>query len=439
MVELKIIFEWFLLRASFAALSALTAGFVLYWLADTLGNVVVKRCGVPFAVLFALSSAWAAYTAFPSSDEKLAQKYSLYHVPSEADSDTASPTILTIEDFARGYVLTRAVSNEVHDFTAPADAHICEKWRRRGAYRDRICISSSQDLPWSFPFAASMFDKIIVRSSGVVELGEALARLEPFKGNLGIVPEANWARISSPIHHPSSLFWHCLTPSNSLQLTWQNVLHDRLVESPISFQTEFFENGNFIYRYDLSSIGSNLTSRVFHRLDPSDSPRSDRDGDGIKIEDEIFQYGTDPYSRDTDIDGLNDYEEIFVYGLNPKNPYSLSDVYCDGIAVKLGDVDPFAFPAGSTNAVLEHVFYSGTTNGAFAYPQSSDSRAVLKISVSGSGYGDLLVGENAVPLLAGPTMQRSAPVPYELSLSVPKGVTLSLKKRGDQSIDVALD
>ena len=93
MVELKLIFEWFLLRASFAALSALTAGFVLYWLADTLGNVVVKRCGVPFAVLFALSSAWAAYTAFPSSDEKLAQKYSLYHVPSEADSDTASPKI----------------------------------------------------------------------------------------------------------------------------------------------------------------------------------------------------------------------------------------------------------------------------------------------------------------------------------------------------------
>jgi hypothetical protein len=198
-------------------------------------------------VLFALSSAWAAYTAFPSSDEKRAQKYSLYHVPSEADSDTASPTILTIEDFARGYVLTRAVSNEVHDFSAPATARVCEKWRLRGSNRDRCCIRSSQDLPWRFPFAASSFDKVIVRSSGVVELGDGLARLEPYNGNLGIVPEANWGNIILNAE-TQSCFWSFLTSSNSLQLTWQNVLHNRLADKPISFQCEFLENGNFIYR-----------------------------------------------------------------------------------------------------------------------------------------------------------------------------------------------
>ena len=319
MVELKLIFEWFLLRASFAALSALTAGFVLYWLADTLGNVVVKRCGVPFAVLFALSSAWAAYTAFPSSDEKLAQKYSLYHVPSEAKPDAVSTPLLTPEDFARGYVLTRAVSNEVHDFSAPATARICEKWRLRGANRDRCCIRSSQDLLWSFPFAASSFDKVIVRSSGVVELGDGLARLEPYNGNLGIVPEANWGSIifnaeAQRRRDTQSCFWSFLTSSNSLQLTWQNVLHNRLADKPISFQVEFLENGNFVYRYNLSSIGQELTSLHYHRLDPSDFPGSDRDGDGLSIEDEIFVHRTDPNLADTDGDGISDSEEIATGG-----------------------------------------------------------------------------------------------------------------------------
>ena len=438
MPELKEIFEWFLLRASFAALSALTAGFVLYYLADTLGNVVVKRCGVPFAILFALSFAWAAYTAFPSSDEKLAQKYSLYHVPSEADPDAASPTILTPDDFARGYVLIRAVSNEVHDFSAPATARICEKWRLRGANCDRYYIRSTQDEPWRFPFAASSFDKVIVRSSGVVELGDGLARLEPYNGNLGIVPEANWGNIILNAE-TQSCFWSFLTSSNSLQLTWQNVLHNRLADKPVSVQCEFLENGNFVFRYNLSSIDEALTTRYYHRLDPSDFPGSDRDGDGLSIDDEIFVHCTDPYCRDTDFDGLSDHEELFRLGTDPRNPHSLSEIYSDGFALKLGDLDPFSYPLGSTNTVFEHIFYSGTTNGIFAYPQSSDSRAVLKVLISGSGSGDLIAGETVLPLLPKSAMQRSATSPTELLVSLPKGVTLPLKKRGYATIDVALD
>ena len=130
MLELKEIFEWFLLRASFTALSALTVGFVLYYLADKFENVIVKRCGLPFAILFALSSAWAAYTAFPSSEEKNAS--TLGAADSSAQySALRSQILLTPEDLAHGYVLVCAVSNDVYDFTAPAFANVCEKWRLR--------------------------------------------------------------------------------------------------------------------------------------------------------------------------------------------------------------------------------------------------------------------------------------------------------------------
>ena len=53
-----------------------------------------------------------------------------------------------------------------------------------------------------------------------------------------------------------SAFWSFLTPSNSLIITWQNVLLHRLPENPVSFQVEFFANGDFTYRYDFSRLPS---------------------------------------------------------------------------------------------------------------------------------------------------------------------------------------
>jgi hypothetical protein len=53
-----------------------------------------------------------------------------------------------------------------------------------------------------------------------------------------------------------SAFWHLHTPSNSLVITWQNVLLHRLPENPVSFQVEFFANGDFTYRYDFSQMPS---------------------------------------------------------------------------------------------------------------------------------------------------------------------------------------
>ena len=125
----------------------------------------------------------------------------------------------------------------------------------------------------------------------------------------------------------------------------------------------------------------------------------DTDGDWLLDGDELYVYATDPENADTDYDGICDGDEI-DYGFDPKNPHTLSEVYCDGVAMKLGGVDPFSYPDDSTNTVWEHVFYTGSTNMPFAYPLSSDEVGVLRVTASGSGSGELIVGDKVVPLLA---------------------------------------
>ena len=50
---------------------------------------------------------------------------------------------------------------------------------------------------------------------------------------------------------------------------WQNVLYNRESDLPISFQTEFYENGDFTYRYDLSTINAKIDSGVIPENFPS--------------------------------------------------------------------------------------------------------------------------------------------------------------------------
>ena len=121
-------------------------------------------------------------------------------------------------------------------------------------------------------------------------------------------------------------------------------------------QAEFWANGRFAYRYDLSHCGgreatalpdgtianvaigaslgrldwttnaipTNVTSFAFHPLSPDDATNHDRDGDGLSLLDELFAFGTDPDHPDTDRDGTPDgaqlevltAEEIMTYRLN---------------------------------------------------------------------------------------------------------------------------
>ena len=372
-------------------------------------------------------------------------------------SSDKTDRVLTVDDFARGFVQTRIGTNETFDFTAPAKAEICSDWKSFGAAEDWFYLSLSD---WSFPVGTNNVSRLRVHSNGRVDL-QGGGKLLPLAANLGLTPK-------------TSQFWHCLTPSNTLQLTWQNVLYNRTAETPISIQAELCPNGTFTYRYDFSSVNSetltnilvgaafsgkqagitnvlpvSTTSISYYPLAPEDAENPDRDEDGIPLIDELFVYGTDPSAADTDFDGLSDYDEIFVYETDPLNPHSLSAALCDGFAVKLNGEDPFSCPQGSTNTVLEHLFYTGTTNGYITLPSSSDTMAVLRVAVSGIGSGELIVGSKVVLLLgqtAAPKKAASrvkaqsndASDTPELLVQLAKGITYPLYLRADSSLSISL-
>ena len=75
-MEFKAVFEWFLLRACFAALAALIVTVVCFKVYEHIGRLkaAAKRYGWPLVVLFIACSAWATYTAFPTQEEKEAYR-----------------------------------------------------------------------------------------------------------------------------------------------------------------------------------------------------------------------------------------------------------------------------------------------------------------------------------------------------------------------------
>ena len=383
----------------------------------------------------------------------------------EPISSTNTTCMLTAEDFERGFVMTRIGTDEELDFSAPPNATIVNDWMAFGAATDWIYAAFTN---WTFKVATNDVSRLRIYSFGKIDplvrdADGAIAMnywFAPFIASLGIVPEANWNLLAESAR-PSQL-WYCITPQNTLVVTWQNALLDRDADTPLCFQVEFKADGQFIYRYDLSrldvdavtnilagasfggnewttnALPTNVTSMAFYPLSENDAYDQDPDGDGLLTIDELFFYNTDPHNADTDYDGLNDGEELFIYGTNPLNPHSIRQDYYDGLAVSLGDLDPFSCPEGSTNTVLEHVFYSGTTNGVFSCPISTNETAVLKVMVSGSGIGRLIVGEAVVPLVPKPPL-RSGVETNTLLLAVGKGVRKEVWFDKPDGLDVAID
>ena len=382
----------------------------------------------------------------------------------ETITSTNTTRTLTAEDFERGFVMTRVGTGEEVDFSAPSNAVVCADWLEDGAAVDWIYVAMTN---WMFQVGTNAVDSLRVYSYGKIEpivfandgMVDTNNWVAPFMASLGVVPEANWHLLGDGIE---SLVWYCITPDNTLVITWDNVFLDRDTGKPISFQVEFFTDGRFIFRYDLSrldvdsvtnilagasfagntwatnSMPTNVTSMAFCPLSESDAYDQDPDNDGLLTIDELFFYNTDPHNADTDYDGLADDAELLVYNSDPLGPNSISAVYCDGFAAKLGDLDPFSCPEGSTNTIYEHIFYTGTTNAPFAYPTSTVETAVLKIMVSGVGSGRLVVGDAVVPLVAPPPM-RSGAQTNTLLLAVGKGVRKELWWGKPEGLDVAID
>ena len=284
-----------------------------------------------------------------------------------------------------GYTLSRIGTNEVFSFAPPEGAVIAESWRRRGAATDWMRLSFGG---WEFPFGDAAFSGLVVFADGTVLLSTNAA-LRPVAAALGLVPEANWPRISTNLHESvtirdnpwlktfSSLFWHALTPSNTLVLTWQNALLHRAPTNPVSFQVELSPNGNFAYRYDLSRLASEASLSNVTAICTVPVPRSQFPVPQSPI----------PLTRATTSLAFRSDSE------------RRCDAARDDFEERLGGLDPLSFPSGSTNTVWEHLVYAGTTNGPFAYPQSTERTAVLRVTVAGAGRGELLVGSRAVPLV----------------------------------------
>ena len=375
------------------------------------------------------------------------------------------PSSFTNEDFERGFVLTRVATDEVFDFSAPANAVVCEDWRAFGAATDWMYIAMTN---WAFNVGTNYIDSLRVFSFGKVEPyvfeEEAGAATNywfaPFVAKLGIVPEAN-EELLLESSKPSQV-WYQITPQDSLIITWQNALLDRDVNKPVSFQVEFNPDGLFTYRYDFSrldtssitniiagasfagntwatnTLSSSVTSMTFYQLTENDFVYLDPDGDGIVTIVELFLHGTNPQRADSDYDGISDYKEIYVYGTNPNNAHSLSEEFYDGIAVALGDLNPHSYQGGSTNTVLQHIFYSGSANGHITLPTSNEEFGVLKITVSGEGTGKLVVDNDVVPLIGSPRT-RSGNSSNTLLLKVGKGKRKSLWFEKPEGLEVALD
>ena len=399
--------------------------------------------------------------------------------PGISGIDPAGPTnaarMLTAEDFERGFVMTRIGTDERFDFSLPANAAMASDWRAFGAATDWIYAAFTN---WTFKVATNDVSHLRIYSFGKIEPMMRLADnsiatncwFAPLMAPLGVVPEANWHLLDAGSQLPTadrqSQLWHYVTPSNTLQITWQNALLDRDTGKPVSFQVEFKPDGQFAYRYDLSRCGAlgdralpdggissilagasfggntwttnslptNITSMAFYPLTEDDAYNQDPDNDGILTVDELFAYNTDPRHPDSDYDGLADCEELFIYNSDPLNPHSISAAYCDGFAAKLGDLDPFACLAGSTNTIYEHIFYTGTTNAPFAYPVDTNDTAVLTITVSGSGAGRIVIGDIVVPVMArpaSPPLRGSGgdgpdPTANSVHVPLPRGVELGI-------------
>ena len=100
----------------------------------------------------------------------------------------------------------------------------------------------------------------------------------PFPQKLSLAPMANWHLLTNhealATSH-ESLFWHGVTESNTLVMTWQDGLYARCATNLVSFQAELFNDGSVAYRYDGSPVATN------DFVVPLELP-FDRDGDGLE-------------------------------------------------------------------------------------------------------------------------------------------------------------
>ena len=137
------------------------------------------------------------------------------------------------------------VGREAFDLT-----QIHMPWLLRGGFEDAMRIPA---VGWSFPWRDGTLQGITVLSK--CELRPIIRTRyfpPPFDVPLAMVPSFNWHLLPGGV---SNVFWHAVSPSNSLVVTWENSPVNRDANTVTNFQAELFADGGFEYRYDDRTVG----------------------------------------------------------------------------------------------------------------------------------------------------------------------------------------
>ena len=153
-------------------------------------------------------------------------------------------------------------------------------WLAHGAYEDWFYILPSNW--WARAASGGWIGSLRVFSFGGFQAygagGTWSGSPPPFPQKLSLAPLANWHLLTNhealATRH-ESLFWHGVTGSNTLVMTWQDGLYARCATNLVSFQAELFNDGSVAYRYDGSPVATN------DFVVPLELP-FDRDGDGLE-------------------------------------------------------------------------------------------------------------------------------------------------------------
>ena len=326
-----------------------------------------------------------------------------------------APFGFTAGQLAAGFVLSDVGYGGSWSFDPPDGATVVSDWCLRGAaddWRPAPAFAPVSSAP--AVFACGRIQDA-VRAPSLV--------FAPLCASLGVVPEANWGLIAGP--GAASTVWHGTTASNTFVVTWRDVLLNRDTNFPVSVQAEFFDDGGFVYRYDLSrasaaladpSVASNvlvgawregfgegvdlascatnpasLSSVAFSALAAEDAVVADRDGDGLSTYDEIFVHHTDPGLVDSDGDGVSDGDEVAqsldplsasvpneellarIEGFQTNMSYAAAYVAATNelVGYRLWDSFSATWPAGATNLVYERTVRIDRGSGWQQYYLSS--------------------------------------------------------------------
>ncbi|MBR6733256.1 MAG: hypothetical protein IKL96_02530 [Kiritimatiellae bacterium] len=162
-------------------------------------------------------------------------------------------------------------------FDAP---QIHADWLMRGGFMDVMRIPA---VGWSFPWRDGFLEGMTVFSDGGLRPSLRVPYFPmPFEVPLAVVPSFNWNLLPGGV---SNVFWHAVSPSNSLIVTWENAPVNRDVNCITNFQAEFFSDGRFAYRYQ------------DHAVDYAPVFPFDWDGDGLEnsVDPEPMVYGGDSF------------------------------------------------------------------------------------------------------------------------------------------------